>query len=65
MTKQEAIILSAYTDILLCDLGDYQAYVEKKLGRPLMNNEYADNKVKQEIKEAVTPEAKAILDNLQ
>lgn len=30
MTKQEAIIVSAYTGFLMCDFGDMHEYIEKK-----------------------------------
>lgn len=33
MTKQERIIVSAYTGFLMCDFSDVHKYIEEKLGR--------------------------------
>ena len=35
MTKQELIVVSAYTGFLMCDFNDLHKYVEEKLGRPI------------------------------
>lgn len=43
MTKQEKIIVSAYTGTLMCDFSDVHEYIEKKLGRPVFTHEMADN----------------------
>lgn len=55
MTKQEAVIVSAYTGFLIGDFGDVRAYAEKKMGRPLFTHEFADkelaNKLQQLSKE--------------
>lgn len=65
MTKQEAIVLSAFTDTMLCDFDDYQTYVEKILGSPVMTNELRGEKMKKSIKEAARADAMAILNNLE
>jgi hypothetical protein len=65
MTKREAIVLTAYTGILLCNLEDYYEYVEKLLGRPVFTHELADKKTVDEIKEGSKEEAEAILSNLE
>lgn len=51
MTKQEKIIVSAYTGVLMCDFGDVHGYVEEKLGRPIFTHEFADKDIQEEIKE--------------
>ena len=51
MTKQEKIIVSAYTGVLMCDFGDVHEYVEEKLGRPIFTHEFADKDIQKEIKE--------------
>ena len=53
MTKQERIIVSAYTGYLMCDFNDLHAYIEKKLGRPVWTHELGIEKTWQEIHEAV------------
>lgn len=51
MTKQEKIIVSAYTGTLMCDFGDVHEYIEKKLGRPVYTHELADKNIWKEIEE--------------
>lgn len=51
MTKREAAIVSAYTGFLIGDFGDMAAYIEEKLGRPVMTHEMVDQKVNAQIKE--------------
>lgn len=52
MTKQEKVIVSAYTGILMCDFSDVHEYIEKKLGRPVWTHEFADEGLNDEIREA-------------
>lgn len=56
MTKQEAIVVSAYTGILMCDFGDMHEYIEKVMGRPIWTHEFADYKLWDQIKEKVKPD---------
>ena len=35
MTKQEKVIVSAYTGVLMCDFSDMHEYIEKVMGRPV------------------------------
>ena len=51
MTKQEKIIVSAYTGVLMCDFVDLQEYIEKKIGRPVFTHELADEGIQKEVKE--------------
>lgn len=39
MTKQEKIIVSAYTGYLMCNFSDLHEYVEKKFNRPVFTHE--------------------------
>lgn len=50
MTKEEKIIVSAYTGVLMCDFSDVHAYIEKKLGRPVFTHELADTTIEEEIR---------------
>lgn len=52
MTKQEKIIVSAYTGYLMCNFSDMHEYIEKKLGRPVWTHELASKKIMEEIREA-------------
>ena len=51
MTKQEKIVVSAYTGVLMCDFNDLHKYIEDKLGRPVWTHELASETVFSEIKE--------------
>ena len=53
MTKQERIIVSAYTGYLMCDFNDVHKYMEEKMGRPLWTHELAFPEVQDEIRELI------------
>jgi len=53
VTKDEKLIVSAYTGVLMCDMGDLQNYIEGVLGRPVWTHELADHDVVEEIKAKV------------
>ena len=50
MTKQEKIIVSAYTGVLMCDFDDMHKYIEEKMQRPVFTHELADEKFFDELK---------------
>lgn len=56
MTKQEKIIVSAYTGYLMCDFADMHEYIEQKLGRPVWTHEFASETIQKEIHEKVKPD---------
>ena len=51
MTKQEKIIVSAYTGVLMCNFEDVHEYIQKKFGRPVFIHELADKGIQKEVKE--------------
>ena len=53
MTKEEKLIVSAYTGILMTDFSDLHEFIEKKLGRPVWTHELANELVLKELREAV------------
>lgn len=53
MTKEEKLIVSAYTGILMTDFNDLHEYAEKKLDRPIFTHEFAEESTVNELKEAV------------
>lgn len=53
MTKQEKLIVSAYTGVLMTDFDDLHKFIEEKLGRPVFTHELADELVVKELKRAV------------
>ena len=49
LTKEQAVIISAYTGVLCCNFSDMHEYVEKLLGRPVWTHEFGSKLVKDEI----------------
>lgn len=62
MTKQEKLIVSAYTGVLMCDFADMQRYIEKKLGRSVFTHEMGCPHVWEEIKRVVHPDFMELCD---
>lgn len=61
LTKQEALVLSAYTGIMFVqEFSDLHEFIEYKLKRPVWTHELAKERVVEEIKEAVREEAMKI-----
>ena len=50
LTKEQAITISGYTEILICDFADLHKDVEKRLGRPVWTHEFADGEFWSEVK---------------
>ena len=50
MTKREALIISAYTGYLLCDMDELHKFIEKTLGRPVFTHELAQDNILDEIR---------------
>ena len=44
MTTKERVIVSAYTGIRMCDMDLIEAYVQEKLGRPVLSNKWVDQR---------------------
>lgn len=55
MTKQERLIVSAYTGVLMCEPSEFNRYVEQLLHRPVFTHELANADVWKEIKEKSRP----------
>ena len=57
MTRDEAILLSAYTGFLLVqDFSDVHKFCEDTLGRPIWTHEFADEDVQKEIQDKLRPQ---------
>jgi hypothetical protein len=39
LTKEQAVVVSAYTGYLVCDFSDMHAEIEKRVGRPVFTHE--------------------------
>ena len=65
MTKEEAILLSAYTGFLLVpDFSDVHKFCEDTLGRPIWTHEFADQDVQKEIQEKLRPQIVELAQNI-
>ena len=53
MTKDEKLIVTAYTGVLMVDFSDLHKFVEDRLGRSVLTHELADDAVVEEIRIAV------------
>ena len=53
MTKEEKLIVSAYTGVLMTDFDSLHEFIEKKLGRPVWTHELANTLVVDAVKMAV------------
>ena len=57
MTREEAILLSAYTGFLLVqDFSDVHKFCEDTLGRPIWTHEFADKDAQKEIQNKLRPQ---------
>ena len=64
MTKNEAILISAYTGFLLTkDFNDVLAFCEELLGRQVFSHELAKKEVVEEIRKRCEPMIIAIVEN--
>jgi len=60
ITKQEKVVVSAYTGVLMRDFSDVHKYIEEKLGRPVWTHEIVSYNVQEEIKRATKPDFLAL-----
>ena len=51
MNKREAVVIGAYTGILMGDFDDMHEYIEEIMERPVFTHELASQKICDEIKE--------------
>ena len=65
MTREEAILLSAYTGFLLApDFSQVHKFCEDTLGRPIWTHEFADSDVQKEIQEKLRPQIMELVQNI-
>ena len=57
MTKQEAILISAYTGYLLTkEWNDVHKFIQETLGRPIYTHELGNPKITDEIRKKLKPQ---------
>lgn len=65
MTKEEAILLSAYTGFLLVpDFSDVHKFCEDTLGRPILTHEFRDQDVQKEIQDKLRSQIMELIQNI-
>ena len=65
MTREEAILLSAYTGFLLVpDFSEVHKFCEDTLGRPIWTHEFANQDVQKEIQEKLRPRIMELIQNI-
>ena len=65
MTREEAILLLAYTGFLLApDFSEVHKFCEDTLGRPIWTHEFADSDVQKEIQEKLRPQIMELVQNI-
>lgn len=52
LTKEQAIIISAYTGVLACPFSDLHQFMEERLGRPVFTHEMGDPSFTEELRVA-------------
>lgn len=52
LTKEQALIITAYTGVGSCPFSDFQEFAEKKLGRFVWTHEMGSEEFWKEIREA-------------
>lgn len=63
MTKQEKLIVTAYTGILMVDWGEFHKFAEELLGRPIYTHEFDKEEVTNEIVNAVREDFMKLCDD--
>lgn len=53
MTKEEKLIVSAYTGVLMVNFNELHKFAETQLGRPIFSHEFGSKAVVDELKDAV------------
>ena len=65
MTREEAILLSAYTGFLLApDFSEVHKFCEDTLGRPIWTHEFTDSCVQKEVQEKLHPQIMELVQNI-
>ena len=65
MTREEGILLSAYTGYILApDWNEIQKFCEKTLGYPVWTHELGDRKVQEELRMKLRPQIVKLVDDI-
>lgn len=64
MTKHEAAVFTAFTNIYCSSFAEFHKYANKIMGRPLLTHEFAEHKLQSELKEKSRKDFENICNNL-
>lgn len=65
MTREEAILLSAYTGFMFApDFGELQKFCEETIGRPVGTHEFADKQLFKDLRVKLQPKMKELIQNI-
>lgn len=56
LTKEQAIIISGYTGVLICNFADLHGDVERRLGRPVWTHEFGSEQFSEDLKTLYRPD---------
>ncbi len=56
LTKEQSVVIGAYSGILCGKFSDLHEYVEKIMGRSILTHEFADAETVKQIKDAAKPD---------
>ena len=63
MTKEEKLIVSAYTGYVMIDFNEIHKFIEKKLERPVWTHEFTNGPVLDELRDILRSDFLKICDN--
>jgi hypothetical protein len=61
LTKEQGIILTGYTGLMLCKFSDFHKDVEKRLGCPVFTHQFGDKAFAESLKSVYKDDFMAIL----
>ena len=65
MTREETILLSAYTGFMLApDFGELQKFCEEALGRPVWTHDFADKKIFEDLRAKLRPKVEELIQDI-
>jgi hypothetical protein len=64
LTKDQAIVMTGFTEISCIPFEEFQKDVEERLGRPVWTHEFASEKLWEEIKEVYRSDFEALVKHL-
>lgn len=61
ITKEQAVVLSGFTGILMCNFGDLHGDVEKRMGHPVWTHQFGSQEFSEKVKQLYRDDFMALL----